>query len=295
VLAGDDWIGLTGEGGEVFEAFGGLCRGAALDGKDDVARALLPDDADDAFPVEHAFAAGAADRGTGDLAAFGVGVGGGDILGVEVDEAAGDMLEPGVDIVAAEVGVAGVEVDSDRRGFDQVVDAVEAVGVAGVLGMGLEADFDVTSFSDERGLLEGVFDEDEVFGFGGPFSFNAFVGVDDGHADFGGHADGEFDVFAVDIGSAEGAVGLEAGDGEAGLVAGIFDAPGIIEHRDGVEVTGLAHELTAEVDHGFEERVAHICGGFGGPFERLVGAAGELGVEADMDFAHDGYAFWVRG
>ena len=102
-----------------------LLDGAAFDGEDDVARRLAAD-LDDPRPVDHAVAAGAADRRAGDLAALGGRLLDRDVLGVQVDEPVGDALQPGVGIVAAEVGVAGVEVDADGRALDQVVDAVQA-------------------------------------------------------------------------------------------------------------------------------------------------------------------------
>ena len=97
-----------------------------------------------------------------------------------------------------------------------------------------------------------VFDQHEVLFLGGPLGLDAFVRVDDRHADLGGDADGELDVFAMDVGPAQRAVGLEAGDLQAGLVAGLLDAIRVVEHRDGVEVTRLAHQFAAEVDHRLE-------------------------------------------
>ena len=97
----------------MLEALGGLNRRAAFDGKDNVARALGFHDLDDAFPVQNAFAAGAADGGAADLAALGVGVRDRDVLRVQMDKAAGHPLKPGIDIMAAGVGIAGVEVDAD--------------------------------------------------------------------------------------------------------------------------------------------------------------------------------------
>ena len=90
----------------------------------------------DALPIDHAVAAGAADRRAGDLAAFGVGVLDGDVLGVQVDEPVDDPLQPGVRVLPGQVGVAGVEVDADRRRLDQVVDAVQPVGRLASTGRG---------------------------------------------------------------------------------------------------------------------------------------------------------------
>ena len=53
------------------------------------------------LPVDHAVAAGAADRRAGDLAALGLAVLDRDVLGVQVDEPVADVLQPLVRVLAA--------------------------------------------------------------------------------------------------------------------------------------------------------------------------------------------------
>ena len=154
--------------------------------------------------------------------------------------------------------------------FDQVVDAVQAVGVARVLRVRFDADLHAAPLGDERRFLQRVFDQHEVLFLGGPLGLDAFVGVDDRHADLGGDADGQLDVFAVHVRPAQRAVRLQAGDRQPGLVAGVLDAIRIVEHRDGVEIARLAHQFAAEVDHRLEVFVAHLGRLLDGPLERFV-------------------------
>ncbi len=70
---------------QVLDAALGLLDGAALDAQDDVALGPAAD-LDHLLPVDHAVAAGAADRRAGDLAALGLGVLDRDVLGVQVDQ-----------------------------------------------------------------------------------------------------------------------------------------------------------------------------------------------------------------
>ena len=69
----------------MLDAAGGLLDRAALDAEDDVARGR-PADLDHLGPIDHAVAAGAADRRAGHLAALGVGLRDRDVLGVQVDQ-----------------------------------------------------------------------------------------------------------------------------------------------------------------------------------------------------------------
>ena len=59
-------------------------------------------DRDDALPIDHAVAAGAADRRAGDLAALGVGLLDGNILGMQMDQPAQDAFEPPVRVLAGQ-------------------------------------------------------------------------------------------------------------------------------------------------------------------------------------------------
>ncbi len=70
----------------MFDTLFSLRDRAAFNGEDNIPGAALAD-LDDAFPVDDALTAGTADGGSGDFAAFGVGLADGDVFGVEVDEA----------------------------------------------------------------------------------------------------------------------------------------------------------------------------------------------------------------
>ena len=56
----------------MFEAALGLVRRAAFHTEDDIPRALVLDDSNDARPIDDAIAARAADRCAGDLPALGI-------------------------------------------------------------------------------------------------------------------------------------------------------------------------------------------------------------------------------
>ena len=139
------------------------------------------------------------------------------VLGVQVDEAVGDAFEPCVNIRPGEVGVAGVEIDADGGRIDEVVNSVEAFGGFGILGVAFQTYFDAPALGDEGGLLQRIFHQDEILFFGCPLGLDAFIGIDNGHANLGGDSDGELYILAVDFRSAERPVCLEAGDLEAGL------------------------------------------------------------------------------
>ena len=70
--------------------------------------------------------------------------------------------------MAAQEGVAGVEVDADAGALDELLDAVQAVGVLAVLLVALEADEDAARLGDLGGLHQRVAHQDEVLGLGGP-------------------------------------------------------------------------------------------------------------------------------
>ena len=99
---------------QVLHAPGRLVHCTTFDAENNVSRAGAAD-LDHPGPVDHAVAAGAADRRAGHLAALGVGLLDRDVLGVQVDQPVLDVLEPGDGVLAAEVAVARVEVDADRR------------------------------------------------------------------------------------------------------------------------------------------------------------------------------------
>jgi hypothetical protein len=102
-------------------------------------------------------------------------------------------------------------------------------------------------------------------------------------------ANGQFQILAVDVRPPEWAVGLQPRDPQTGGIARLLYSIGVVEHRDSMEIAGLAHELAAKVNHGLEVFVAHLCGGLDRPLERFVGASGELGVEADSDPGHNNF------
>ena len=49
--------------------------------------------------------------------------------------------------------------------------------------MALQADLDTPALRHERGLLQGVLDQDKILLFRGPLGFDALVCVDNRHAD----------------------------------------------------------------------------------------------------------------
>ena len=75
---------------QMLDTPGRLIDRAALDAQDDVARGGLAD-FDDLGPIDHALAAGAADRRAGDFAALGLGMDDRNVLGVEMDQAVLDV------------------------------------------------------------------------------------------------------------------------------------------------------------------------------------------------------------
>ena len=133
----------------------------------------------------------------------------GNVLGVEVNQALGHSFQPCINILSRQVGIPSVEIDSDRRRIHQIVDAVQTIRCFGVLGVTLQADLDTPSLRHERGLLQGVLDQDKILLFRGPLGLDALVCVDNRHADLRGHADGEFDVLAVHLGPAQRPVRLQ--------------------------------------------------------------------------------------
>jgi len=104
--------------------------------------------------------------------------------------------------------------------------------------------------------------------------------------DFGGDPDGQLDILPVDVRPAQGSVRLQTRYLHPGLVASLLDAPGIVEHRNGMKIAGFAHQFPAEVDHGLEILVAHLGRRLDSPLERLVRTAGELGVKSDVNVGH---------
>ena len=69
-------------------------------------------------------------------------------------------------------------------------------------------------------------------------------------------------------------------------LAGALDAQRIVEHRDAVEVAGLAQQFAAPVDHRLDVLVAQFGGLLDAPLEGLVVVADEFQVDADGDLAH---------
>jgi hypothetical protein len=270
---------------QVLDAAFSLGDGAALDGEDDVARGAAAN-LDDASPIDDAVAAGAADGGTGDFAAFGIGLFNGDVLRMEVDEAIEDMFEPGVGVVAAEVTVAGVEVDAECGALDETEDAVEAVGMFRVLLVRFESNEDSPGFSDEGGLLDRVTHEHMIFGLCCPFGFGAFVGVDHRCAAFGGEADRLLKVFNADFRFAQRGMSGQSGQANAHLVAGAADAQGVIEHGDTVEIAGFAEQFATPMDHGFDVLVADFRGMFDAPLEVLVVVTYVFEVYTEKNVSH---------
>ena len=87
-------------------------------------------------------------------------------------------------------------------------------------------------------------------------------------------------------GSDQRRVGGEPGELDAGLRAGPLDAERVVEHRDAVEVAGLAEQFAAPVDHRLDVLVAQLRGLLDAPLERLVVVADELQVDAERYLAH---------
>jgi hypothetical protein len=102
----------------VSKTAGSLFGSAALDGEHS-GPVDLAKEPDDARPVDHSIAAGAADGRAGDLAALGIGVGDSDVLRVQVYEAVADGFEALVWVLAAEVRIAGVVVDAEEGRIDE--------------------------------------------------------------------------------------------------------------------------------------------------------------------------------
>ena len=88
----------------MFDAAAGLFDRAAFHAENDIARAGTAD-GDHGRPVDDSLAAGAAHGGSGNLAAFGVGLCDGNVFGVQVDEAILDVFEPLDGIFAAQIAV----------------------------------------------------------------------------------------------------------------------------------------------------------------------------------------------
>ncbi len=152
--------------------------------------------------------------------------------------------------------------------------------------VGFDADFDAAGLCEEGGFAEGVFHEDEILGFGGPGWLGSLIGVDDWCATFSGEADGLFEVLGSDFGFAEWGMCGESGEFDAGFLAGAFDAIGVVEHGDAVEVTGFGEEFAAPVDHGLAVLIAELGGFFDAPLEGFVIVSDEFHVDADEDISH---------
>ena len=68
--------------------------------------------------------------------------------------------------------------------------------------------------------------------------------------------------------------------------AGALDAQRVVEHRDAVEVAGLAEQFAAPVDHRLDVFVAQFGGLLDAPLEGLVVVTDEFHVDANVDFCH---------
>ncbi len=109
-----------------------------------------------------------------------------DILGVKMDESAKHALQPDIGIVSAEVTVAGIEIDTDARTVNEMVNPVEAFRVLGILLMGLDPEKNPSTLRHLCGLAQDIAHQHVVLLFSGPAWFRPFIGIDDGSADFGG-------------------------------------------------------------------------------------------------------------
>ena len=69
----------------------------------------------------------------------------------------------------------------------------------------------------------------------------------------------------------------------------------VVEHRDAVEVAGLAQQLAAPVDHRLDVLVAQSGRLLDAPLEGLVVVADEFQVHADGDLAHKECGMWSGG
>ena len=116
--------------------------------------------------------------------------------------------------------------------------------------------------------------------------FGPFVGIDDRGAAFGRKANGLLEVFDTDLRPAERRVRRKPGKLDACAGACAPYAQWVVEHRDTVKIAGLAEELAAQVNHGFDVLVAELGSLRDGPLEVLVRVADEFQVNADVDLAH---------
>lgn len=105
----------------MFEAPGGLRRRPALNRENNIARAFPADNVHNPRPIEHAFAAGAADGRSRHLAALGFRVRHGNIFRMEMHQPRRHPLQPRIHVVPAEIGIPGIEVDADGGRFDEVM------------------------------------------------------------------------------------------------------------------------------------------------------------------------------
>lgn len=125
-----------------------------LHGKYDVARGLLTDNFDDPGPVDDAIATGAAHRRAGYLAPLRFCVLYGNVFCVQMYQPFSHPFQPLVHILPGQVGIAGIQVDSDGRRFDQIVDTVQTIGRFGVLGVRFQPDDNAATLGDKGRFLK---------------------------------------------------------------------------------------------------------------------------------------------
>ena len=70
------------------------------------------------------------------------------------------------------------------------------------------------------------------------------------------------------------------------LLAGAFDAVGIVQHGDAVEVTDLAEQFASPVDHRLHEVVADLSRLLHALFDGLFLVAYEFHVNGDAKLSH---------
>ena len=70
------------------------------------------------------------------------------------------------------------------------------------------------------------------------------------------------------------------------LLANLLNIFRVIEHRLGVEVLRLTHQLPPPVDHGFNIAVAHLGRLLHACDEWQIVMPYELHIQADLDLAH---------
>src|SRR6478736_1120944 len=272
------------ETAQIGVALLGSVETAALHGQHDVV-VCLGQRGHDAFPVDDAIAAGAAQHAAY-LAAQSLGVLDTDVFGVHMGHLPDNLLEPLVRVVFAEITVSGVEVDGQRRTVDQFHDLLQPLRGGGVGTVGFDRDLDPPRFSDQGRLLQGVSHQGVVLVLGRPRRGRAIIDHDHRRADFHGVTNGLPQVLDGDVGLGQRGVTGQRGDPQSPIVSGLLEDEGVVEHGSTVEIACGTKKFTPPVHHRLDVLVADLSSAIHRPVEALILQPRELQIQSQLDGAH---------